>query len=554
MDKDQEKVISELRSSVISRCAERIERAKKKGKPLDNNKEEHGVTAITKNKYLLVLISIMFGLCICTPALAATLANNTIISEQKVIDLVCGGKTLPVAYLGEYVDLSKCIGWTGQLAYWNSGDPSVSLPDITVDASTFQHRFWIDPSKFRVGTWYKWDGAYEDSSNNEAFEVKSGTRPAAVPTTASNNNTFITPVATAVPYQESNIHVLLARGDQVEYKYWNNDGRKYGSLWLFGKTESILGYKMESPADGDSMFKFPFTEEMTSRLTPGWYTGYIQFYTKRPDVSYNDTEKVLDTPYDDKIIPDVKISGLTPDRVKAEFEKLEKNAAYSDDKLVNITLEIKEPLLQFTDYYEDSDTIVVQGKSTMSEGTNASFIIDPSRYTAGYSTSLHTVTVPLTGKISEPREFSVRLHVDWDQMAIGKHEVVGTIDKLKIHISQKKEFDVTSISVNPTPTKEYVKIISSEDGWHRVNNTDGTTAVPTPTPEKIYVNPNTTPQIVYVTVYVTPVPTQTPLKNITTALPAGVRTTTPKDTESPVSPVIPLVSVVIIGYFVIRRK
>ena len=41
----------------------------------------------------------------------------------------------------------------------------------------------------------------------------------------------------------------------------------------------------------------------------------------------HDTKR-LDTPYDDDIISDVDIKSFTPDRVKVEFENLEKNIGY----------------------------------------------------------------------------------------------------------------------------------------------------------------------------------------------------------------------------------
>ncbi len=513
-------------------------------------------TGSIKNKYLIVLSFLCIFICLCVPALAIN--NTPVIAPPKIIDLIGGGHTPPVAYIGEYVDLSKVVGWSGQIAFWYSGYPSnLQKPDIIIDASSFQHRFWIDPAKFKAGMWYKWDGEYEDSSNNEAFEVKDGIRPVAMPTEVAANFTGITPIVTAVPYEPSDVHILIARGDQIEYPYWNPN-EKQGYLWLFGKTQSILGYKMDSPEIGSNIFKFPFGEEITENLETGWYTGYMQFCNKRPDVIYNESENILDTPYDDAIIPDIHLAGYTTDRIKAEFEKLEKNTAYTDDRLVNVTLEIKDPSIQFTDYYEADDVIIIQGKSTLAVGTNISFIVDPSRYTAGYSTSSHTVWATLTGNIKTAREFTVNIPINWDEMAIGGHEVVATVNKLKIHLVQKKEFDTTSIWVNPAPTLITEKVIVEDGGWHRVNTSIRYGA--TPTPQIIYVN--STPKIVYV--YVTPSVNQNvsvtavataaqPGIVSTTALPAGVRTTTPPE-ETPISPIIAIGALVVIAAYVLIKK
>ena len=541
MDKNTETTINQLKQSVLAKCSERVERSKKKDKHEDRD-PVYGVTAILKNKYLLVLAFACALMLIYAPVAAA---GAPTIAPTKIIDLIGGGHTPPVAYIGEYVDLSKVVGWSGQIAFWYSGYPSgIQKPDIIIDASSFQHRFWIDPAKFKAGMWYKWDGAYEDSSNPEAFEVKAGIRPAPSPTDPASNFTGTTPIVTAVPFQKETVHLLLARGDQIEYPYWNPN-EKYGYMWLFGKSQQILGEKMDSPPTDNNTFIFPFSEEITQNLEVGWYSGYMQFSNKRPDVFYNKSKNVLDTPYDDGMIPDVSIAGLTPDRVKAEFEKLEKNPAYSEDKLINITMEIKDPILQFTDYYEVGDSIIVQGKSTLSAGTNISFIIDPTRYMAGYSTSSHTVWTLLKGEMDEPRAFTVIIPVDWSQMAIKRHEVVGTIDKLKIKLVQKKEFDVTSVWIDPAPTKSTQKVIVEEGGWHRINST---VAGVTPTPSVVYVT--STPQIIYVYVTPTPTPNTTPPPTtVATKVPTPIPTT-----ESPPSPLIAAGALVIVAYVVIRRR
>ena len=543
MDKKTETTINQMKQSVLTKCKDRIEHSKKKKKQ-DDNSPVYGVTAILKNKYLLVLAFSCALMLICAPV---TAASAPIIAPTKIVDLIGGGHTPPVAYIGEYVDLSKVVGWTGQIAFWYSGYPSsIQKPDIIVDASSFQHRFWIDPAKFKVGMWYKWDGAYEDSSNPEAFEVKDGIRSAPAPTDPASNFTGVTPIVTAVPYQQESVHLLMARGDQIEYPYWNPN-EKYGYMWLFGKTKQILGEKMDSPTTGNNTFIFPFSEEITQNFEAGWYSGYMQFSNKRPDVFYNKSKNVLDTPYDDGMIPDVPLAGLTPDRIKAEFEKLEKNSAYSEDKLINITMEIKDPILQFTDYYEVGDSIIVQGKSTLSVGTNISFIVDPTRYMAGYSTSSHTVWVLLKGELDEPRTFTVTIPVEWSQMAIGRHEVVGTINKLKINLVQKKEFDITNIWVNPVPTTSTQKVIVEDGGWHRLNiNTTVTGA--TPTPSIIYINQ--TPQIIYV--YITPTAAPNATYASTTQA-ANVPTPTPT-TESPPSPLLVVGALTIAAYVAIRRR
>jgi hypothetical protein len=470
--------------------------------------------------------------------------NNTV-TTPTVIELGGDGSSLSVAYLGEYVDITKVVGWTGQFGFWYGYPTAGSKPDIVVDATTFQHRYWIDPSKYKVGIWYKWDGAWESAANSEAFEIKYGTRPAPVPTEPARYNFTdpkITPLVTPIPEEKAPVHIVIARGDELTYSYKSSDtGINHGYIWLFGKLQSVLGDEMER---NSSTYSYPFREEVTENLQPGWYYGYLQFSNGRPDVWYNASHKVgddmvpiLETPYDDSIIPDVPTLGWLPEHIQADFELLESNKEYSKDILVKITMEVVDPTVQFTDYYEEDDDIVIMGKSPIVAGTNISFVIDPDHYTKGYSLTSHTFTTQLFGKIDEPRQFKISIPVDWDELSIGEHIVVSTLDRLKIHLTNKKEFDVTSIWANPTPIPVTEKVVVDGNGWHRVN----VTPTPTPTPQIIYIT--STPEIVYV--YVT--------TNTTTATP--VMTPLPTQTEeSPIEPVLVVSALLGVAYIVIRRR
>lgn len=536
-----EEAIIKLRKNALANCKERIDDA------VANPKEkkripQRGITSIMKNKYLLVLISLMF-ICI-SPVFAYGIIQNNTVTTSSIIELEGGGSRAPYAYLGEYVDISKVVGWGGEFGFWYGYPTTGSRPDIIVDASTFQHKYWIDPSKYRVGMWYKWDGTWEDSAYSEAFEIRPGIRPVAVPTDAPGYNytgAIITPIITPIPYKEAPIHLVIARGDELTYTYKTMTGEKRGFIWLFGKLQSVLGDEMEL---NESTYSYPFREEVTQNLQPGWYTGYLQFSTGRPSVWYNASHKVgdetvpiLETPYDDAAVPDVSLAGLLPEHIQSDFELLQSNKEYSTDQLIKITMEVVDPSIQFTDYYEENDYIVIQGKSSMAAGTNMSFVIDPDHYMKGYSLSSHTFTTELEGAINEQRTFRMAMPVDWEEISIGEHTVVVTLDKLKIHLVQKKEFDVKSIWVNPTPIPVTEKVIIDGDGWHRVN----VTATPTPTPEIVYVTG--TPQIVYV--YIT---------NTTTAAPTAALPVQTTAEESPIGGTVAIVALVCVAYIVIRKR
>jgi hypothetical protein len=482
-------------------------------------------------------------MCICTtPTLAVGVTqNNTIVTTPSVIELVGGGANPPVAYLGEYVDLTRVIGWTGKLGYWYSDPVSGSKPDIIIDASSFQHRFWLDPAKFKVGYWYKWDGAWESAGNSDAFEIKAGIRPVPVDTLITKTPTpVITPLTTPAPEERAPIHILVARGDEVTYYYKGApEGTTQAHIWLCGQVHSILGDKMTVSGDVAS---YAFREEVTQNLRPGWYYGYLQFSEGRPDVWYDESHKigddytkVLDTPYDDEIIPDVDVAPFTPPHILADFEKLESNKDYAHDTLVKITMEITDPSIRFVDYYEEDDNIIIKGNSTVSEGTNISFVIDPYRWVGGYSLNTHTHHTKLVGGIDNERRFTITVPVPWEEMGVGDHEVVATLKRLKFELSITKEFEIKGVWVNPTPRGYEEKVIVDSGGWHRVN----ATPEPTKTPQVIYITQ--TPQIVYVylTTTATPVPTKTP---------------TPTPTESPVGEFVAVVALVGVAYAVMRKR
>lgn len=539
-----DEMIRKMRESALSKCKDRIDFAAKTCKK-KKFESERGTSSILKNKHLLIFLA----LCIFTPSVFAVgiTQNNTIITTSSVIELEGGTAKPPVAYLGEYVDLTKVIGWTGQLGFWYGDPVRGSRPDIIIDASTFQHRYWIDPSKFRVGYWYKWDGTWENAGNMDAFEVRAGIRPVPVPTEPSGYivpTISVTPLITPAPEERAPIHILIARGDEITY-YYNGvpADNKQAHLWLGGQIQSILGDEM---VVNNNVASYAFREQVTQTLQPGWYYGYLQFSRGRPDVWYNASHKigdyytkVLDTPYDDTIIPDIDVSPYIPEHILADFEKLESNKDYTSDTLVKITMEVVDPTLTFKDYYEEDDNIVIKGNSTVAEGTNISFVIDPDDQIGGYSLNSHTFTTQLVGGIDNERRFEIAVPVQWEEMSVGEeHVVVASLDRLKIHLKQSKEFSIKSVWVNPTPIQITEKVIVDGDGWHRVS----ITPTPTPTPQIVYVTQP--PQLIYV--YMT---------NTTTAQPANppVSTTTTPE-ESPIEPAIAVVALIGVAYAVMRKR
>jgi len=474
-----------------------------------------------KKSLLCALALILICASVCTGAQAAPVVLKP---EDK-------------AYLGETVDISLVIGWKGQLAWWSSNQYGQS-PELIVNATTFQHNFYLDPAKFRLGNWYKWDGVYEPSGHNIAFVIEAGVRPEPTKTPGNYTEILITPVPTPTQYQPQQTHIVIAKGDGNTLDYYvSGTTTKAGHIWIFGRAQKIYDEPFTQSEDG-TYYTFDFTPHLTGGLDAGWYTGYLQFDGANGlhDVYYNKKENTLDTPFDDSIIKDVPLAGFLPQRVQSEFELLAKNKAYFDDDLVMITMDVKEPTLLFTDYYENVDDIVVKGESSMAEGTTITFVVDPERWATTAEKRAHTTTTTLEGGINEVRKFTVTINVDWSEMAIGGHSVVGTIESNGIKLTQKKDFDVTSVNVNPTQPPEQRKVVVEEYGWHIIDNSTNTATTPvsTPTPEIIYIIQTQPPIIQIVTVYVTPPPTPTP--------------------ESPIPPFIGIMALIVCAYIVLNKK
>lgn len=471
----------------------------------------------------LLLVLLTLCVCACVPAMAIIVQPG-----DKV-------------YFNETVDITLVVGTTGQFAWWGDNQYG-QIPEIIAQAQNFQHKYWIDPSKFRVGKWYKWDNIYEPNSNSLAFEVIPGTRPSPTPTPGNYTDILITPVPTPTQYKPSNTHILIAKGDGLTFDYYGIPG-EYGTghIWLYGRTSGIIDEPLTLK---NSIYTFDITNQITEGLATGWYTGYLQFEGKNglQDVFYNRQEQTLDTPYDDALIPDVSIVGFLPQRIQSEFELLSKNKDRFDDILIPITMEVQEPIIRFTDYYEENDNIIINGNSPMATGVTISFVIDPDRWTTTADMRSRTKIATLNGNINEPRIFHISIPVNWNELAMGWHTVVGTIKQNKIEITQHKDFEVKEIYINPQPTQEQRKVIVEEYGWHIVNNTNVSFAklsngtvidLVRPTPQIIYITQ--TPLIVYVNQTPSPEPTEEPA-------------------STPISPILGIVALVICAYTVLRRR
>jgi len=435
------------------------------------------------------------------------------------------------AYQGDNVDLSLTVAWPDyQLAWCAEQVPGCANPIITDTSDFNQHHVYLDNS-WKVGMYYRWSGQWNRGENQDAFEILYGPRPANITVVEHFNKSVtadtITPPAKSLP---NSTHILIARGDDVEYQYAvpNITAAQSGYIWLFGESKGgigsqILGEPLKYRGN-DSVYSYYFDQKLSESLTEGLYTGYLQFTGKNgfQDVFYRsdhnvdgDHVSVLDTPYDDDTIPDVPLDGFIPIRIQQEFEQLEKPSQYSDDVLIPISMSVEQPSIFLTEYYELNDTLIISGKTTMSAGTTIVFKLDPDHYALKYDIMAHTWSTGAEGLIDTRRAFNISLPINWDDLAISNHTILATIDKNRIHTETHKDFKVSDVFIFPTPTPAREKVVLEDYGWHRVtpNATPTITTTPKPAP-----TPSVTVNVTVSPVNTTAVPTTRPTPKPTEAV------------------------------------
>ena len=151
---------------------------------------------ISLNRLLLIgAITFLAMGCVIAPPIPAPLVNGTfyyrnITPQNDPFDLrVNPGDTL---YLGRAYDLSYVSGYSKAFAWWkNPNDEAVTCtPDLVINTSYIDtggrvdpRAVWIDPSVWKEGNWYQWEGCYSK------YNFKTGEKTW-VPYIADNNLAF----------------------------------------------------------------------------------------------------------------------------------------------------------------------------------------------------------------------------------------------------------------------------------------------------------------------------------------------------------------------------
>jgi hypothetical protein len=445
-------------------------------------------------------------------------------------------------YVGDTADLSLVASWPDfQLAWCSDGEPGCGNPYVVDLGRENQHRVYIDETRFKVGNYYRWDGNWHSAEYLFAMTVLPGPRPVNETVVEIGNKTVIESEVTKPAKVFPNAtHLVMARGDPVVYNYHIANDTSGGRMWIWlfhNNMESeqvmVLGDEMEYRSN-DSVYSWDIPIDISRNLAVGGYVGYLQSAgaNNRQDVFVRENHKVgderfrnvMDTLYDDDIIPDLPIDGLNPLLTKSRFEQLSMSE-YVDDKLIPITMAVEQPTLVFTEYETFGNNITISGTTTMAEGTRITFLVDPDHNVLPENARVNTWYADVVGGSDKVRTWNASLTVDWDEMWIGVHTIRADIDSNGIKIRTFKDFKVTDTYIMPTPTPERERVILEEYGWHRITPTIPTTIItPTPKPvETVFV------AVVNGTANTTANATQNVTVAVTTAVPT--QTPTPRDTN-----------------------
>jgi hypothetical protein len=438
----------------------------------------------TRNILVLILIACTLSLLIfiIVPPASATI-------EIHQMDSV---------YIGENCDLSLALTWPDFAVAWCAGDNYCEPPNQIIQIAGFQHNVFIDPEIYHVGTYYRWDGHWNRGENQVAFYVKPGKRPVV------NETPMPTPTATPEPglNEAGNgpFHFMITRGDNPIIQIHYADEAVADSemhLWLFGVTSKFLDIPLKK--SNNTYTWMPNVTETASLEVSDKYKGYLQTSGRNQlqDVFWDNISKCLDTPYDDKIVPDMPVNINNPANIKSSFETLTRSVKYSDDYLIPITMEVKNPDIVIENLVQDDANLWIAGRTTWSEGTTITIKLDPDNYALAQDVRMHTWNVTANGSISGYRRFDMTVPYDRDELYIGIHELKLSVEKNGYVTDMFHNFRVSGIYLTPVPTPEFQKILTDMNG-SRIT-TVPTTVVPTETVPVPTFNVSTNTSIVNMT-------------------------------------------------------
>lgn len=423
-----------------------------------------------------------------------------------------------VIYMNETLDLSQAASWPDYALAWCRDYSNCLDPDIVIELTEGNiEKYYIDPTVFKYGEWYRWDGEWHRGENALAFVIKSGTRPAV------KYNISATPAETVQnPEREGPFSYIIAKGDSpvLSVLLYRRDACH---LWIFGNNDKTYNLPMKR---GNESYTYAFSSDNTSATDTGKFDGYIACDGRNgwQEISYNGT--ALTTPY--RIVRDIPIKNLPPSEVKKQFDTLPGIIPNFDDKLYPITVTVTVASIDITDVEQDEGNLYLDGKTSWSDGSLITVRLDPEKYVLAQDARTHTWKTIASGEQNAYRKFSVIIPVDRMQLSVGSHQIVSKVEKNGYTSESYYNFKVTDLYVMPTPTPMAKRMIYGKDY-------EGIPVKITPTPTPVITEvptPNVTATAIATPNVTTPVTTKT-TKAKTTAVPDGTKPIPTIPTEIP---------------------
>lgn len=446
-----------------------------------------------------------------------------------------------VVYMNETVDISRAISWPDYTVAWcKDGEAGCTPPDQIIEITDHMFTYRIDPALYHYGTYYRWDGAWHRAENSVAFTVIPGNRSDKRILTQEEKEESVTIKPVEGPYS-----YLIAKGDTPTLTtLMNRTDMCY--LWLFTDRMDLYGQPMWFKLRDDTYteYSYKISEIVSQNLSIGEYEGYIQCdgMNNVQDVFWkgNDTAGVLDTPYDNDVVPDVEVVWWNLGKVRDKFDELylSLKKPASDDILIPIELTVQEPHVTIlnVERSDDDSKIYISGITSWQNQTELQFKLDPDNYKLERDIRLNTWETYAYGSIDTQRVFNTALNIEKKELAVGTHEIVGKATRDDITTGTVFEFHISDIMVMPTPTPHVERILKINETSEMVVRTIPIPTDVTPTPEQPVVT-HTQKQNESVANITTKV-----AGNITTAI-----STTPIPVRTTTTVVVPIESSIIIS-------
>lgn len=396
-------------------------------------------------------------------------------------------------YVGDVLDISGDVLPYTELAYWDGFDMYATAPTFTLDLPTTRSgltHFIVgqDPFGFRLGRWYKYNGAYEPNSNNLAFVVvpaknvtgliNQGQNSTNITLQNPNQTAPVLPATPLLPVRHVSDY-LIARGDGFRIP-----GNGTANLWVFGQRDSIFDYQSVNSV-------MNVTPTVINHLSAGSYTMLLQMpKTPASDyaVRYNAGKGAIEW-FDPGAftVNQWYASGQTPLTVLSKLESIFPQTA---DTYMLFNLSVQEPAIsidridvmnQLNDTSADATVSLtpasyldVKGYTNVAPDTIIQATVDPDFSLSEQNTWKNAIITSSQGTVGgDMREFHFVIPVDLYNLPMGKHFVGVRVPKFGSAVT------TGDFTIYGTPTGNYVpnktiRYISGQYGPEEI--------VPTPTP------------------------------------------------------------------------